>query len=69
LGSMPQIITEKCNGCGLCVSVCQCNAFTMVNNIVTVTEVENCFYCTLCEAVCPTGAIICPFEIIFEEDL
>jgi uncharacterized Fe-S center protein len=68
LVSMPQIIVEKCTGCGLCVAVCRCNAFIMVDNIVKVVEVEECYYCTQCEAVCPTGAIICPYEIIFEED-
>lgn len=66
---MPEIAIEKCNGCGLCVAVCRCNAFVMLDNIVQVVEVENCNYCTQCEAVCPTGAISCAFEIVFEEDI
>ncbi len=34
----------------------------------TVIEVEECDWCTICEAVCPTGAILCPFEIVIEEN-
>ena len=64
---MPLVDKEKCNGCGLCISVCSCGALVMVNNIVTVIEIEECSWCGLCEAICPTGAISCPFEIVIEE--
>ena len=64
---MPLVDKEKCNGCGLCISVCSCGALVMVNNIVTVIEIEECGWCGLCEAICPTGAISCPFEIVIEE--
>ena len=64
---MPLIILEKCNGCGLCISVCRCGALVLVNNVATAIEVEECGWCALCEAVCPTGAISCPFEIVIEE--
>jgi MinD superfamily P-loop ATPase len=67
LSLMPVIILEKCNGCGLCVSVCRCNALVVVNNVITALDVDDCGWCTQCEAVCPTGAITCPFEIIIEE--
>lgn len=71
MAEMPFVDREKCNGCGLCVSVCRCGALIMVGNVVTVIEKEECRWCTKwcteCEAVCPTGAIICPFEIVFEE--
>ena len=63
---MPLIELEKCNGCGLCLSVCSCNALVLVENVVTVIETEECGWCLECEAVCPTGAIICPFEITIE---
>jgi uncharacterized Fe-S center protein len=65
---MPQIVIEKCNGCGLCITVCKCNALIQKGNSITVVEVDNCGWCTQCEAVCPTGAISCPFEIVVEED-
>lgn len=64
---MPVIILEKCNGCGLCVSVCRCNALVVIGKVVTYLEMDDCGWCTQCEAVCPTGAITCPFEIVIEE--
>ena len=63
---MPVVDKYKCNGCGLCISVCYCNALMLVEGVVTVVETEQCGWCTECEAVCPTGAIACPFEIVFE---
>jgi len=67
MGEMPVIDQEKCNGCGLCISVCTCGGLVLVGQVVTVIETVTCDWCTMCEAVCPTGAIICPFEIIIEE--
>ena len=64
---MPGVDQGKCNGCGLCVSVCYCSALIMVGDVVTVVETEECGWCTDCEAVCPTGAIRCPYEIVIEE--
>jgi MinD superfamily P-loop ATPase len=63
---MPKIDPEKCNGCGLCISVCYCNALVLAGNIVTVIETQECSWCTECEAVCPCEAISCPFEIVIE---
>jgi uncharacterized Fe-S center protein len=67
LAEMPLIEPEKCNGCGLCVSVCSCKALTLIDNFIQITETEDCGWCLQCEAVCPTGAIACPFEIVIEE--
>jgi len=63
---MPVIDQARCNGCGLCVSVCRCGALVLINNVITVVETEECRWCTYCEAVCPTEAISCPFEIVIE---
>jgi MinD superfamily P-loop ATPase len=63
---MPVIDPEKCNGCGLCVEVCQYDALIMVGDIVTVNPTAECDWCTECEVVCITGALSCPFEIIIE---
>jgi len=67
VAEMPVIDPKKCDGCGLCVAVCRCNALVMVNNVITVIETVECDWCTDCEAVCPTGAISCPFEIVIQE--
>jgi len=63
---MPIIDLEKCDGCGLCVGVCTCNALVMVKNVVTIIETDDCGWCLQCEIVCPTGAIAAPFEIVIE---
>ena len=65
---MPVINQEKCQRCGLCVSVCACGALRIVGNSVRLMEVAECRWCTLCELVCPSGAISCPFEIIVASD-
>jgi MinD superfamily P-loop ATPase len=67
VAEMPVIDTQKCNGCGLCVGVCLCNALAIIDNVITISETVECDWCTDCEAVCPTGAIRCPFEIIIQE--
>lgn len=64
---MPVIDRYKCNGCGLCVSVCHCSALVLVDNVITVIETEACGWCTQCEAVCLTRAISCPYEIVLED--
>ena len=65
---MPIIDREKCQGCGLCVSVCICGALVVIDSVVTAMEVEDCGWCAMCEAVCPNDAILCPFEIVIEQN-
>ena len=67
MAEMPVIEQEKCNGCGLCITICSCQALVLVDNVITDIETKECDWCTQCEAVCPTGAIACPFEIVVEE--
>jgi len=64
---MPVILQDKCDGCGLCVEVCACQAIIMVNKVITIIETEACGWCLQCELVCPTEAIACAFEIVVEE--
>jgi len=65
----PVIYPEKCDGCGLCVSVCPRHGLVLVSDVVALVEGVECDWCALCEEVCPTGAIVCPFEIVIEDNL
>ena len=70
MAEMPEIDLEKCDRCGLCISVCPCGGIVLVENVITIVRKKECYgcarWCTLCEDVCPTGAITCPFEIVLE---
>ncbi len=66
MAKMPVVDRGKCDGCGLCVSACACQALVLVGNSITVIETEKCGWCLQCEVVCPLGAISCPFEIIIK---
>ena len=69
MAEIPFIDPRKCDGCGLCISVCSHNALVLVDNVITIIETTvECDWCTLCEAVCPNGAICCPFEIVIIEE-
>ena len=63
----PIIDLEKCQKCGLCISVCACGALQLLDNTVKTVEVEDCQWCAMCELVCPAEAITCPYEIIVED--
>ncbi len=60
----PQIDLEKCDGCGLCTSIC--GGWVLVDGVVIIEETIDCDWCTLCEVICPRGAIRCSFEIVVE---
>ncbi len=63
---MPVVDVEKCDGCGLCVEACHCNAIIIVEGKAVIIETRLCGWCTVCEAVCPLGALSCPYEIVIE---
>ncbi|MBN1692406.1 MAG: 4Fe-4S binding protein [Dehalococcoidales bacterium] len=71
VSNMPVIDTEKCDKCGLCISICKCGILVMGDDGVKAIESEDCSRCTTwcntCELVCPTGAITCPFEVVLED--
>ncbi|UCB42922.1 MAG: 4Fe-4S binding protein [Dehalococcoidales bacterium] len=38
----------------------------MTQHRITIVETEDCGWCGLCELVCPNNAIICEYEIVFD---
>jgi ferredoxin len=54
-----RIHENRCQGCGLCVSVCKDFSLTLKDKKVTLAEAPlfGCFACGHCMAVCPSGAI------------
>jgi ferredoxin len=63
----PQIDKNKCNGCGLCVSVCEKNGLKITEGVAIFISGQDCDWCGYCEAVCASGAVGCPYEIVIEE--
>ena len=54
---MIKIDTEKCNGCGLCVSACHEGAIGMENEKAVLLREDYCDGLGNCLPACPTGAI------------
>lgn len=52
-----QINTEKCNGCGLCVSACHEGALQLINGKAVLVSESYCDGLGNCLPECPTGAI------------
>jgi len=69
MSDMPVIDEDKCDGCGLCVSVCTCGGLQIINHVVKPISGVKCAWCATCELVCPSGAISCPFDIVIEENV
>ena len=61
---MPELVSELCNGCGLCIAACHGGGIVRVDGKVKIIETENCDYCGVCEAVCPNYAMRCPYCIV-----
>jgi MinD superfamily P-loop ATPase len=61
---VPIIDKTLCNGCGLCVAACHCNALVMQAGKAVVVQASACSYEGLCELICPVRAIARPFLIV-----
>ena len=53
---IPEVDTELCTGCGLCLQVCPSESLSIINDHA-VAEDKGCMACGHCAAVCPVGAI------------
>lgn len=56
--SPPEVIREKCTGCGLCLEDCPAFVFAMKDKKASVERGDWCIGCGHCGAVCPEGAIL-----------
>jgi MinD superfamily P-loop ATPase len=62
--ALPEVNSDRCDGCGECVAVCHADALAVVSGTAAIRRPAACDYCTDCEVVCPVGAIRCPFEVV-----
>ncbi len=65
---MPELESERCDGCQLCVAVCHCRAIVSEEGNVRIRETESCDFCGACEAVCPRSAIWCHYIVVASRD-
>jgi MinD superfamily P-loop ATPase len=54
---LPEVIEEKCNGCGICADICAYNAIAVVKKKVLIFP-ELCRGCGACSLFCPQGAFM-----------
>ena len=64
LFTFPLLYPDKCDGCGLCISVCNSGLLYLENGRIAIKATGTCDWCADCETVCAAGAISCLFEII-----
>lgn len=50
------VLTDKCNGCKLCIKSCAYDAIEIVDKIATIGD--SCTLCSACVESCPKGAIL-----------
>ena len=62
-GTLPEIIIEKCIGCGACMIVCPANAICIKKKKAMLVK-ERCIGCGECTVACRTGAV----EIKYDEN-
>lgn len=52
------IIKEDwCKGCGICVAFCPKNVLELVNEKISIKDIDSCIKCGQCELRCPDYAI------------
>ena len=49
-------ITDKCIGCGSCISVCPQNCI-LTDDVPLIIEQQHCLHCGNCMNICPAGAV------------
>lgn len=54
--AIPEVVEEKCTGCGICGEVCEFGAIAVVKGKVLIFS-ELCHSCGACTLFCPEGAL------------
>lgn len=54
---LPVVVSEKCNGCGICPKACVVKAIDIVDNKAVINE-KKCRNCDFCVKSCPFDAIV-----------
>lgn len=62
------IDAEKCDGCGICVDVCDRGGLVVTAGKVDLLDEADCDYCGECEAICPVEAINCSYDIVWDRE-
>lgn len=55
--SIPEVNEEKCNGCGVCASICEYKAIAVIKDKVLIFP-ELCHSCGACSLLCPEDALV-----------
>lgn len=51
------MISDKCNGCGICAKKCPTKVFEIIDKKSSLNNIGECMACRLCEVVCPLKCI------------
>ena len=54
---IPEIDTDECSGCGICVDACPNGVLDIVGDVCEVVNEDDCIACGECMEECPMGAI------------
>ena len=54
----PEIDTDECSGCGICVDSCREGVLDIVGSTAAVVNEDSCIECGECVEECPMGAIV-----------
>ncbi len=54
---IPEIDTDECSGCGICVDTCAAGVLEIAGDTAAVSNEDACVACGDCMEECPMGAI------------